>query len=115
MLLPAVLAGIEKRHHLSCLRISRFEPVAFEQIATAATQRQIGIVIGASVAGWDNVFNFERKIENCFRSLTVLASMSRSASNARIMGIHRPKSASSAAALSPEARTSASTKPSNSA
>ena len=110
MFVPLMLARVKERNRIARLTIDAFDLIAFEQVATAATQRQVRFVICPGASGWNDMLDLKREIENGFRSVAVLAAVAGSFSDPAVMGIHFSRPASAAAARSPDARTSACTR-----
>ena len=92
-----------KCYLLPRFRIDSFEGVTLEQVATAATEGQVGLIVGSTSAWRHDVFDFKWKIEQGFWSSAVFAAVSSSLSHPAVVRVHSPRSARAAAALSPEA------------
>src|SRR5437762_10413727 len=115
MLLPTISARIEERKGVPRLRINCFEVIAFVEVTTATAQRQVRFVIASAMPRRDDMLYLERKIENSLWGLAIFTTVRGSLRDRGVMGVHFSRSASAAAARSPEAWTSASTKAFNSA
>ena len=97
------------------LWVHGLQVIGFVEVAGAATQRPVRPLVLAAPARRHDVFDFKGEIEDGLRGAAVFATMPGSLRHRWVAGIHYLKSASRAAARSPEAWTSASTKASNSA
>ena len=115
VLLPTLKTRVKEGDCRGGLRVGSINRSALVQIAGAATQSSVGLVISAPMNAWIDMFNFERKVEDGFRRATILTPVTGALGHQRVVGIHRPKAALNAAARLPAASTSASTSVSSSA
>jgi hypothetical protein len=63
MLMPEVLARMIEAHGLASHLVISFESVGFVQVAGAARQCAVGVVVGTVPRAWNNMLNLEWKIE----------------------------------------------------
>lgn len=75
MLIPALLTRMEQRHFFAAEFIESNKPIALSHITSAASQTQVGLVIGADARLWDDMLHLEGEIEDGFGRPTVFTAM----------------------------------------
>jgi len=103
VVLPPLQTGVKQRNCPAGLRVGSINRIALVQIAGAATQSPVGLVLSSAVNARGDMFNLERKVKDGFGRATILTPVTSTLRHQRVVGIHRPKAALSAAARFPAA------------
>lgn len=115
VLFPTIFPRMKQKHFFIAWWHQAFEVIGFVDIASSAGQSQVPILLSPTARSRDYMFHLEREVKKSFRGMTILTPMASSTCHKRVMKIQVAKPFNKALARSPAARTSASTKASNSA
>ena len=115
VLLPTLKTRVKEGDCPGGLRVDSINRIALVQVAGAATQGPVRLVFNSAVNARSDMFDLERKVKDRFRRAAILTPVTGALGHQRVVGVHRPKAALSAAARLPAASTSASTSISSSA
>jgi hypothetical protein len=103
MLLPMLETRVKEGNRPAGLRVGSIYRIAFINVAGPAAHGPVGLMVRTSTNGRNDMFHLEGKVEDSFRRSAVFTTVACAARNQRVMGVHRPKAALSAAARLPAA------------
>lgn len=108
MVLPAIRSWMKQADRISTLRIRGLSGGTLVDIARAAGQCPVALIVGTALGRRDDVLDLETEVERLLRSATIFAALAGAGGYGRVTRVHTSVSLTTAAPRSPAARVSSS-------